>query len=64
MSEPPKPKIFWAGICDNKIDIRLVDNGFGGWGQSTIKAPMLFTSRKQARLEYERVCKVKVSPAR
>ena len=51
---------FWAGIVNEKVDIRGVDNGFGGFGEAKHRAPALFTSRKEARRQYKEVRKVEV----
>lgn len=55
----------WAGItCDSRgkerIDMREVDDGWGGWGEQRRLTMMLFTSRERARQQYEKVAKVKI----
>jgi len=53
-------KEFWAGFSDNRLDVREIDDGFGGWGEGKRKSPMLFTSYSAARREYRDVRKVAV----
>lgn len=51
---------FWGGFIDDKLDTREIDTMFGGPGERTVRAPMLFTSRTEARKEYKDVRKVEV----
>lgn len=51
---------FWAGFCDGHIHTDEVDTGFGGKGVTIVRMPKLFTSRTNARREYEDVRKVEV----
>ncbi len=53
---------FWAGFTDDKLAIREIDTGFGGFGSGDGKhrAPMLFPSRAAARKEYQDVRPVEV----
>ena len=56
---------FWAGFVDGVLDTREIDTGWGGFGGEINKvgrtrAPMLFTSRKDARNRYSDVRKVEV----
>lgn len=50
----------WGGFQGGKLDIRLVDSGFGGWGNSFTKAPAIFMSREDARREYQDVRPVEI----
>lgn len=52
---------FWGGFIGGKLDVRTVDEGFGGWGQERHDEPALYTSRWQARRHYEDVRRVNVS---
>jgi hypothetical protein len=51
---------FWAGFGDGKLMVELADNGFGGWGKNFHRAPTLFTSREEARRQFDDVRKVEV----
>lgn len=51
-------KIMWGGFIADKLDIREIDDGWGGWGQQRRRAPALFTNRKAAREQYQDVRKV------
>lgn len=56
-------KTYWAGIIDGEIDVREVDTGWGGYGKEgdgMVNAPMLFTNRKLARRQYQKVAKVEI----
>lgn len=55
-------KTLWGGFCDDKLDMRDIDDHFGG--QNTHAAPSIFTSRKEARRQYEDVRKIKITPVR
>jgi hypothetical protein len=56
------PKRLWGGFCDNKLDIREMDTGFGGFGSGDgmRRLPAIFTSRKEARKEYEDVRPIEI----
>jgi len=45
----------WGGFVNDKLDIRDVDTGWGGWGESRERMPAIFTSRAAARRQYEDV---------
>lgn len=51
---------FWGGFVDGKLDRRIVDNGFGGWGSEPHLAPALFCTRHTAKKHYRDVRKVEV----
>lgn len=50
-------KKYWGGFCDGELDIREMDTGFCGFGngEGMCRMPAIFTSRKEARREYEDV---------
>lgn len=52
-----KPKKFWGGFIDGKLDVLEVDTGWGGFGSGygMCRMPAIFTSRKEARKKYEDV---------
>lgn len=51
-----KPKRFWGGFVNGKLDVTEVDTGWGGYGTgSTAKIAALFHTRKEARARYEDV---------
>lgn len=51
---------FWAGFVDGKVYTEVVTDNWGGDPKNTYRAPMLFTSREQARWRFEDVRKVEV----
>lgn len=53
----------WGGYVDNRLDIREVDTGWGGFGSGDgmRRMPAIFTSRKAAREEYMDVRPVKLA---
>jgi hypothetical protein len=51
---------FWAGFVDDKIHTEVVTDFWGEDAKNTYRAPMLFTSREQARWRFEDVRKVEV----
>lgn len=57
-------KTFWAGIIDGEIDVREVDSGWGGYagkaGDGMVRVPMIFTSRANAREQYQKIAKVQI----
>lgn len=57
-------KTLWGGFIDGNLDVREIDTGWGGWGQGFIRMPMVFTTRAEARRQYEDVRKVEVKPER
>lgn len=60
MKKKSKPQTFWAGFYDGRIDVREVDDGWGGWGEGKVNMPALFRSGARAREEYAQVRKVKI----
>lgn len=50
----------WGGFTDNKLDFRIVDDGWGGWGQRRRTMPALFTNRREARRQYEDVRRIEL----
>jgi hypothetical protein len=53
---------FWGGFVDDKLDVREIDTGFGGWGRDGMRpSPALFLSKASARQQYEDVRRVNVS---
>lgn len=56
-----KPKQMWGGFCDGKLDMREIDDY---WGGSNIRiSPALFTSRKKAMAQYKDVRRIELKPA-
>lgn len=55
---------FWAGFTDGKLHVRIVDSGFGGWGDSFTEQPAIFKKRDDARKEYEDVREVEIKEVR
>lgn len=55
---------FWAGYIAGKLHCEDIDDGFGGWGQGWTKSPRLFTTRAEARKQFEDVRKVKIVEVR
>lgn len=54
-------KKFWAGFEGGKIAELSVDMGWGGYGTGDlIEAPMLFTTRREARKKFQDVRRVEV----
>ena len=53
---------FWAGFCEDKLAIREIDTGFGGFGSGDgkLRAPALFPSKAAARKQYQDVRLVEV----
>lgn len=51
---------FWAGFTDDKIHVRRVDTGFGGYGNKETSVPTLFASKADAEKEYRDVRLVEV----
>ena len=50
---------YWGGFCDNCLMHDEIDDGFGG---SNIRlSPMLFDTKKEAKLQFQDVRKVIVS---
>lgn len=56
----PETTTFWAGYSDGEIATGLVDTGFGGSGCTFATLPMLFKSKKAARLQFEDVRQVQI----
>jgi hypothetical protein len=52
-------RLMWGGFSDGKLDVREIEDGWGG--ENRRQSPMLFTSRKAARQQYEDVRRVRVS---
>lgn len=46
-------KRVWVGICEGRPDYRMIDTGWGGWGNGGYRTIIVFTDRKRAREEYE-----------
>jgi hypothetical protein len=52
---------YWGGFVDDKLNIRKVNDGFGG--ENFRSCPAVFTSRKEARRQYNDVRKLKILKA-
>lgn len=48
----------WGGFIDNKLDVRWINDGWGGEHYRWI--PALFLTRKEAQAQYEDVRKIEV----
>lgn len=55
---------YWGGFSEGKLHVRLVDSGFGGWGNSFRLQPAIFKTKAEARLEYEDVRPIEIKEAR
>lgn len=52
---------FWGGFVDDKLDKRIIDTGFGGFGaDGARRMPALFINRCDARQQYQDVRKVEI----
>jgi hypothetical protein len=51
---------FWGGFVNDRLHTGEVDAGFGGFGLSRVRVPMMFTSKANAQAHYEDVRKVEV----
>jgi hypothetical protein len=55
------PRSFWGGFCDDRLDLRRVNSGFGGiQSDGWVTWPAIFTSKKAARQQYEDVRKIEI----
>lgn len=52
-------RLMWGGFCDGKLDMREMDDRWGG--ENLRMVPALFTSRVTARQQYEDVRRVRVT---
>lgn len=52
---------YWAGFVGGKLDTLQSDTGFGGWGNNFHPMPAIFTSRDQARRQYQDVREVQIT---
>ena len=48
-------KRVWVGFCDGRPDYRIIDTGWGGWGNGGYRTIIVFTNRARARREYQDV---------
>lgn len=66
MTRPAKMKAVkaWGGFVDGKLNMMLVDTGFGGWGKTHRIVPAIFKNRKSAREEYQDVRPVQITELR
>jgi hypothetical protein len=56
-----KQQKLWGGFIDGKLDVRWVDTGFGGYGSTGFRwMPVLFTSYRAAKEQYEDVRRVDI----
>lgn len=55
-------KQLWAGFCDDSVDMRSMDTGFGGFGSGdgVRLIPAIFSSRKAAREQYEDIRRIEI----
>lgn len=51
----PFSKRVFVGFCDGRPDYRMIDTGFGGWGNGGYRTIIVFTDKKRAQREYEEV---------
>lgn len=54
-------KTFWAGFSDGKICLSDIDDGWGGFVGPHRKSPMIFSSKKAARKQFQDVRKIKIT---
>ena len=50
----------WGGFINNRLDRRVIDTGFGGWGKGLVLGRAIYNSKKAARKEYEDVRLIEV----
>ena len=55
MRKQPFRKRVWVGICDGRPNYTLIDTGFGGWGNGSMRTIIIFTSKARAKQQYEKV---------
>lgn len=48
-------KRVWVGFSGGRPDYRMIDTGFGGWGNGGYRTLAIFTDKARAKREYEDV---------
>ncbi len=48
-------KRVYVGYIDGRPDYRMIDTGFGGWGNGGYRTIIVFTDKSRAKQEYEDV---------
>jgi hypothetical protein len=61
MKHKPYRRKVWGGFVDHRLHYRMVDTGFGGWGGRATMTLAIFTSRRDAKREYQDVRPIEVS---
>jgi hypothetical protein len=51
----PWRKRVWVGFQEGRPDYRMIDTGWGGWGEGGYRTIIVFTDKARARREYEDV---------
>ena len=55
-----KPIRMWGGFVNDRLHLRNIDTGHGGWGDHLTDAPAIFRRKMDARAEYQDVRRVEI----